>query len=160
MMTSLRQVAGTPYAVIGIVLVLLAITSVTLETQSNLIPPGTKFAWQVISGTALFGTMCYQWWFLRLRWLGKMTRRDLIWHRWSGVAAIALFVAHAVRAGHVWMTSVTVLFLLIALTGILNKEVMRYQSRPAYLVWLGLHLSLSVAIVPFILVHIWVALAY
>lgn len=125
-----------------------------------MLSPNVQFAWQPVTGVGLLSTMIYQWYLLRKRWIGDMTRRDVVIHRWAGVVAVILFSLHAARLGHTWMMAITVLFILIGITGILNKEVMRYKTRGAYLMWFSIHIGLSVAIAPLIAVHVWVALSY
>ena len=71
-----------------------------------------------------------------------------------------LFALHAVRMGHTWMTLLSVVFFLIALTGVLNREVLRYRQNWIYLVWLSAHIGLSAMMVPLVALHVWVALAY
>jgi len=110
-MTRLRYLAKTPYALFGVLSVLVAGISIWSHLQQALIPEITGFV-------------------------------------------------YAARSGYTWMSAVTIIFFLIAITGILNKEILRFKTRNGYLIWLALHIGLSVSILPLILVHIWVALAY
>jgi hypothetical protein len=114
----------------------------------------------VVTGISLLSALGFQWYLLRKRWLKTMTRFDLVMHRWIGVLATFFFALHAARVGHSWMIVLTIVFVLTALTGLMNKEVMKYPQRWMYLLWLGLHISLSTIMLPMIAVHVWVALAY
>lgn len=154
------KVLTTPYAAIGAAGVCMAIAALLFRIQAYLVPQDIEFLWQSMTGTALLGVICYQWMLFRKRWIRKMRRSDLTAHRWAGVAAVILFGLHAARLGHTWMTAITIIFIMIGITGVLNAEVMRYRTRWAYLTWLSLHIGLSAAILPLIAVHIWVALAY
>ena len=71
-------------------------------------------------------------------------------HRWCGVTATLLFAAHAVRMGHLWMSGLSIVFFLVALTGVLNREVLGYRSNLLYLIWLGSHIALSATLCPLI----------
>ena len=104
--------------------------------------------------------MTFQWVLFYNRWTGQVRVNDVIQHRWVSVTTVILFGLHAARVWHTWMLTLTILFLLIGITGILNKQIVRYQTRGGYLTWLALHVGMSVAIIPLIAVHIWVALAY
>ena len=106
--------------------------------------------------------LCYQWilFFKRVLRDNKNARRVLINHRWVGVGMTYLFALHAVRMGHTWMTLLSVVFFLIALTGVLNREVLRYRQNWIYLVWLSAHIGLSAMMAPLVALHVWVALAY
>lgn len=154
------SILRTPYAAFGAAGIIMAAFALAVGWQQLFLPSKLQFAWQSVTGTLLLMTMTFQWYLFRRRWIGQMTRRDLVIHRWAGVFAVILFGLHAARFGHTWMLSITILFLLIGVTGILNKEVMRYKTRGAYLAWFAIHIGLSVAIVPLIAVHVWVALSY
>lgn len=160
MRAAIRQVMATPYALTGLFFVVLTLISVTLRLQERVISPDFAFEWQILTGLILMSVIAYQWWLLRRRWLGKMTRKDLVLHRWMGVVATLLFIFHATRLGHTWMAFLTCVFLLVAVTGALNKEVLRYKRRGTYLVWLGVHISMSATLIPLILVHVWIAFAF
>ncbi len=160
MIARTMSILSTPYALIGLVGLMLAAVALSVGWQGVVLSHNVQFAWQSVTGVGLLSTMTYQWYLLRKRWIGDMTRRDVVIHRWAGVAAVILFGLHAARLGHTWMMAITVLFILIGITGILNKEVMRYKTRRAYLTWFAIHIGLSVAIAPLIAVHVWVALSY
>ena len=160
MMASVLRMTKTRYALIGVFCVAFAAVSIATSFQNNFVPADIHFIWQCVSGSAVLFALCYQWYLMRKRWIGQMTRNDIVLHRWMGVTAVFLFALHAPRIGHTWMAAITIIFVLIALTGIFNKEVLRFKTRRAYLIWLALHIGLSVAIAPLIAVHIWVALSY
>lgn len=154
------RMTRTRYAWVGVFLVTFVAISVASNFQSLMVPKDIRFLWQCISGSTLLGAMCFQWYLMRKRWLRRMSARDLVLHRWMGVTAVFLFALHAPRLGHTWMLAITVIFISIALTGIFNKDILRFRSRTSYFIWLALHIGLSLAIAPLIVVHIWVALTY
>jgi hypothetical protein len=155
-----EQLRKNPYVGWGIMAILLALIAIFTRVQNLLVPVPNEFAWLCVTGLFLLSTLGFQWYLLRRRWLKTMTRFDLVLHRWIGVGAMFMFALHAARIGHSWMIVLTVVFVLTALTGILNKEVLRFRERWMYLVWLTIHVSLSTLLMPMIAVHIWVALAY
>ncbi len=152
----------TPYVPLILFAVVFAGVPLSSEIKSVLAQPLTGFAQQVVTGTLLLGLLGYQWvlFFLRVTKDNRNARKVLVRHRWVGAAATLLFALHAVRFGHVWMSTLSAVVFLIALTGVLNREVLRYRSNVIYLLWLVVHIGLSAALVPLVVVHIWVALAY
>jgi hypothetical protein len=159
MIKTLRRV---PYAG-GILFSLICVQAallgmVNLPLRLNL----PRFDVQVVTGCALLACLSVQWVLFAKRVLrqNRNMRQHLVLHRWSGVTVTLLFAAHAIRMGHLWMSLLTVVFFLVALTGVLNREVLGYRSNLIYLIWLTCHIGLSAALWPLIGVHIWVALAY
>ena len=73
---------------------------------------------------------------------------------------MVLFALHAVRFGYGWTHILSVVFLLCAASGLMNREVVRYRSQATYNFWFWCHIALASALLPLIAVHIWVALAY
>lgn len=160
MRVQVKQLAKTPYAYAGLFAVALSAFSLLIRLQDSVIPAASYFVWQTVTGTILISVIGFQWVLMGRRWAGQMARKDVVSHRWSGVFATLVFALHATRIGHTWMTIVTVVFFLVAITGILNKEVLKFKNRATYLVWLALHVLLSVALVPLAMVHIWIALVF
>lgn len=152
----------TPYMPRILFAVVFAGVLLSSEIKSVLAHPLSGFAQQVVTGTLLLGLLGYQWvlFFKRVTKDNRNTRKVLVRHRWVGAAATLLFALHAVRFGHVWMSTLSAVVFLIALTGVLTREVLRYRSNVIYLVWLVTRIGLSAALVPLVAVHIWVALAY
>ena len=121
-----------------------------------------RYAWQVISGSLLLTLLLYQWvLFFKRAFSGmRLGAGDLVTHRWVGVASTYLFALHAVRMGHFWMTALSLCFFLLALTGVLTRQVLGFRQNWLYLLWLTVHIGLAAAMIPLIAVHIWVALAF
>ncbi|MEM1302711.1 MAG: hypothetical protein AAGH17_09025, partial [Pseudomonadota bacterium] len=148
-----------PYVLLGLLGLALAALALMQVTRGWLTPSQVSFWWQSVTGTALLTGMMYQWvvFFQRLTGNTTRARTHFLAHRWVGVGVTFLFALHAVRTGHVWMTALAVVFLLVAATGLLNREVVRYRHQWMYLTWLGTHTLLSAIMVPLIVVHVWVA---
>jgi len=159
LVSTLRQ---RPYVLLGCLALALGLLGLAQVTRGWLTPAEVSFWWQSATGAALLTAMLYQWvvFFQRLTGDTSRARTHYLAHRWVGVGATFLFALHAVRLGHTWMTALAILFMLVALTGLLNREVVRYPKQWMYLVWLGTHTLLSALMVPLIVVHVWVALAY
>ncbi|SMP23873.1 hypothetical protein [Shimia sagamensis] len=151
-----------PYVLIILIALGLGMILLSSEAKSVLAKPLTGFSQQVATGLLLLGLLGYQWvlFFKRVTKDNRNARQAVVRHRWVGTAATLLFAIHAVRFGHVWMSTLSAVVFLVALTGVLNREVLRYRSNMIYLVWLLVHIGLSAALVPLVAVHIWVALAY
>lgn len=152
----------TPYVPLILFAVVFAGVLLSSEIKSVLAHPLTGFAQQVVTGTLLLGLFLYQWvlFFKRVTKDNRNAGKVLVRHRWVGAVATLLFALHALRFGHVWMSTLSAVVFLVALTGVLNREVLRYRSNAIYLIWLVTHIGLSAALVPLVAVHIWVALAY
>lgn len=151
----------TPYApFIFLALLLMALTF--LDFSADWFSLRGTFTWQFVSGSLLLTLLIFQWVLFFKRGFSGLTlsSKDVGQHRWVGVAATYVFALHAVRLGHTWMTGLSVLFFLLALTGVLNRQVLGYRQNWLYLLWLVAHIGISAAMVPLIGVHIWVALAY
>lgn len=155
-----RALRCLDYFSIGVLAIIIALVSLAFDLQSHLIEAEFRFVWQVVTGLVLLGGMGHQWYLMYLKWIGRARRREVQWHRWLGVGVIALFVMHAVRLGHLWMTALTIVFILTALTGVFNKEVLQFRHRWMYLAWFAAHVGLSIILAPLIVVHIWIALIY
>ena len=151
----------TPYAPF-IFLALLLIALTFLDFSADWFSVRGTFTWQVVSGSLLLTLLIFQWVLFFKRGFPKLglVSSDLSQHRWVGVAATYVFALHAVRLGHAWMTGLSGLFFLLALTGVLNRQVIGYRQNWLYLLWLVAHIGISAAMVPLIGVHVWVALAY
>lgn len=151
-----------PYAAVALIGLSLASLLLVYELKAGYLRPMSEFGQQVITGCLLLGLLGYQW----LLFAKKVTRsnsnmrQSMAIHRWVGVVSTFVFAWHALRFGHVWMTTVSTVFFLIAVTGIFNRTVLRYRQNWIYLVWLVCHIGLSAALIPLVVVHIWVALAY
>lgn len=157
------RTARHPYALLGLAGILLAILALAADFRAAVadVMPGW-YVWQVATGTALVAAMAYQWLLLAAR-LARHTpdaQRRYRWHRWVGAGMTLVFVLHAVRFGYGWNSTLAVVFLLAAASGLMNRELVPYRTRGHYLIWFGVHVALSALLVPLTALHVWVALAY
>lgn len=151
-----------PYLVVGLVVLIVLLAALIEGVRKVVVPAEPGFWWQVGSGTTLTAALAYQWLLLYLR-MTRQTRhlrRMYQTHRWVGVACAISFIAHAAPSGSIWMNMLSGLFFLTALTGLMNREIVRYTKDWHYKLWFWSHVSISAAMVPMIALHIWVALAY
>ena len=162
MQTVIHHIRRVPYAGGIILALILVIPALAGQMALPLRLKLPSFGFQVVTGVALLICLGLQWILFAKRVLrsNRNIRLHQKLHRWCGVTATLLFAAHAVRMGHLWMSGLSIVFFLVALTGVLNCEVLGYRSNLLYLIWLGSHIALSAALWPLIAVHIWVALAY
>ncbi len=162
----MRNVIATlqrsPYVLLILLAVSLGAGMLLLDLKVGFSLGLNGFAQQVATGVLLLILLSYQWllFLKRVSRDSRNARKTLVRHRWVGVVITVLFAIHAVRFGYVWMSTLSAVVFLVALTGVLNREVMRYRSNSVYLIWLMCHIGLSAALVPLVAVHIWVALAY
>ncbi|TCL09294.1 hypothetical protein BXY66_1339 [Shimia isoporae] len=151
-----------PYAFLILMALSLAAVVISREWQTNVLSALGGFEFQVVTGALLVTGYGYQWllFFKRVTRDSSRAREVLKSHRWVGVGMTYVFALHAVRFGHVWMTTLSVVFFLVAFTAVLNRDVLRYRQNWIYLIWLALHIGFSAMLVPLIGLHIWVALAF
>ncbi|MBX9591320.1 MAG: hypothetical protein K2X43_18690 [Hyphomonadaceae bacterium] len=143
-------------------LCLLTLGSLMGVRMQTPMPKALSFAWSVATGAALLGCIVYQWSLLFARLAGrKQDARHLYQrHRQVGAVAICLFVLHAGGVGYALLTVLASVFLIIAVTGLLNGEAVvlgRPWLRPW---WNHLHVALSGLLLPLIALHVWAALAF
>lgn len=151
-----------PYLIVGLVALILVLAAIFEGVRQAIVPARPGFWWQVGTGSLLTATLTYQWTllYLRVTQQSRRLRRIYATHRWVGVACALSFILHAAPSGSVWMNVLSTLFFLTALTGLMNREIVRYKQDWHYKLWFLSHVSISAAMVPMIAVHIWIALAY
>lgn len=152
-----------PYFRIGLAILLLATLSFLSDARLLLQGPIAEwFTWQILSGFTLSLLLAFQFALLFARLFGtaEQVRRHYHWHRYLGIALTVLFALHAVRFGYAWTSALSLLFFASALSGLMNRETMRYRNKALYLFWYGIHVAVSTILVPVAVLHIWVALAF
>ena len=162
-MIRLRQTRLQPYVRLGLVALGFGIPFVALgvrETYTRI--DGDDLVWQTLTGALLLALLVYQWRLLLNRALlpGRPHMTLFRVHRYTGVACVLLYILHAVSLGYSLTSWMSLAFLVSAVTGMMNRQVMNYTSKPVYYAWYTLHLASSVLLAPLIVVHIWMALAY
>ncbi len=117
-----------PYLAGAVIAILLALAAVLEQLQGVLKPHSPKFLWQVLTGLLLMVFVFYQWFLLYLRQTNRTQkmRFHYLTHRWVGVGATLLFAFHVISAGHMWTSALAIVFILTAITGILNREIISY----------------------------------
>ncbi|MFY0597232.1 MAG: hypothetical protein JXQ85_12445 [Cognatishimia sp.] len=147
-----------PWVILGLWLIFMTVWQQYLDW----LPVMSAFAWQLVTGLTLLGFVVYQWILLLKRMCNdtRNARFHMMAHRWVGVAATYMFILHAVRMGHTWTTGLAMVFFLLGVTGVLNRQVLKYRQPWIHAVWQFCHIGLSAVLLPLVIVHIWVALAY
>lgn len=158
----LAKARRQPYIVVGLVALILILAALFEAVRQAIVPVHPGFVWQVSSGGLLLIALSYQWVLLYVRWTRQT--QSMRWayqtHRWAGVACALFFVGHALPSGSIWMNTLSAIFFLTAMTGLMNREIVRYTKDWHYKLWFWTHIALSAAMVPLIAVHVWVALLY
>ena len=152
-----------PYLGLALASLTLMALALLIGLQQSAIPDTWRFWWQVVTGTLLTGVIGYQWMLLYYRLSGANAatqRKYYTNHRWVGSVSFLLFAFHAISIGHMLTNLLALLFLACGITGILNREIIRYRANWAYNLWFALHLAFSALLAPLILAHIWIALLY
>ncbi|MEM7241061.1 MAG: hypothetical protein AAF429_02650 [Pseudomonadota bacterium] len=148
------------FALFGCVFLLAALIA---GVQEFAVPESWRFLWQVATGAFLTLAIVYQWILLvqRLTRAAPAIQRSYYMnHRWVGSASFFLFALHAISFGHMLTNALAVLFIGCAITGVMNKEIMKYRREWTYQLWFGVHVAFSALLAPLIIAHIWVALAF
>lgn len=151
------------YFLLGAPLLLMMIPALWFGLRGTVMPSvhGTTL-WQIATGTVLLTAFGYQWLLFAARWRkdANLTRVRYKWHKYVGVAMTLLFLAHAASFGYALTSMLALCFIANAVAGLLNPEVLQFQHKLARTVWLVLHVGLSAAMVPLVLLHVWAALAF
>lgn len=156
------QIIQKPYFVVGAIalsLIGLAQAFAVNQTLTQFVSP---LGWQIASGVVLLTLTLFQWGLLyhRLKKNAVGVRRYYFLHKYLGFAIILIFALHAARTGYGWTSILFTVFVALAVTGLLNRGIMRYRAAWLHRVWLWLHIALSALLVPLVAIHIVVALAY
>lgn len=126
------------------------------------LPKSAGFAWSVSTGLILLACVCYQWmlFFARLTNRTADARRHWNRHRHVGVAAIGLFLLHAGALGYAVVSAMAAAFLVVAVTGLWNTEVVILRKPWLRKAWEIGHVGVSGLLMPLIALHVWAALAF
>lgn len=156
------QVLHKSYVIVGLTGLLLVWLAQALSVNgllTQILPP---LGWQILSGVALLALVAFQWglFYNRLRKHASGIRRYYALHKYLGLVTILIFALHAARTGHGWTLALFIVFVALATTGLLNRGIMRYHPAWWHSVWLWLHISLSALLIPLVVLHVVVALAY
>ncbi len=154
------QIIKQRYPIVALIGFVILISAVLLQIQNQIIATDYAFVWRTLTGSMLLSTFVYQINFMWIRWINAATGNSLNAHRWVGVASVFLFALHIPRIGSILMFLISIVYVLVAVTGELNKQVIAFKTRAGYLTWFALHVSLSLALIPMIMAHVWIALAY
>lgn len=122
----------------------------------------SPFAWQVASGTILFAIMLFQWalfYYKIVKNVGAVRTHNLL-HRYAGIGATLIFAIHTVSAGHAWSLLLFTAFIGVAVTGLLNRGIVRFNRNSMHKVWLWVHIALAGVLMPLSVFHAYVALAF
>lgn len=154
--------ARHPYVIYGVLFSLFALTLPLLTWQVHVLPKQITFQWKVVSGLVLLLLTGYQWMLLisRVRQNAVQTRKHYRFHRWVGVGSLLLFAAHVGYFGYLWTSALAIIYLACAMTGLLNRELIRFKSDRSYQIWFFIHSVLAALMAPIVVAHIWIALAY
>ena len=122
----------------------------------------SPFTWQVTSGVILFAIMLFQWALFYYKIVKNMgaVRTHTMLHRYAGIGAVLIFAVHTVSAGYAWSLLLFVAFLGVAVTGLLNRGIVRFNRNSMHKLWLWVHISLAGVLMPLSILHMYVALAF
>lgn len=149
-----------PYLLFGCSGIVLILVFLQMGVMVKTMPDHVQFIWQVVTGLLLTMLVFYQCVLLIMRILGRNAAAHYKAHRWVGVFSTVAFALHALSFGYGWTMMLVVIFILSAVTGMLNREIVNYLNPWKYKLWYWSHVTLSINLLPLIAVHIWVALFY
>lgn len=160
-MTDIALIARKrPYLLIGCSGIVLIALFLQMGVMVKTMPVNVQFIWQVVTGLLLTMLVIYQCVLLIVRIVGANAKSHYKAHRWLGVFSTFVFALHALSFGYGWTMALVIVFILSAITGMLNREIVRYLKPWKYKLWYWSHVTLSINLLPLVAVHIWVALAY
>ena len=119
-------------------------------------------AYRITTGSALMAFISVQWYLPYVRLSRKPAHLATQWHSYAGVLAPFLLYLHSVSLGFAYTFVLSVLFLLNAIVGALDKTLVdNLEQRLLYQrIWLMLHVPSSCLITVLASIHIVYALAY
>jgi hypothetical protein len=123
----------------------------------------TSRAWSIVTGLII--GLCFLWqWRLHFKKVITGTAHDtdieLATHRWVGAFMIALLFVHATSMGFAIRTLLSYCLLIIVMSGLFHTQFLKKGLKFGEKTWKFLHLGVSALILPLIILHAWIALAY
>ena len=116
------------------------------------------------TGLILFGLILFQWYLslMRVKKDFNSDKKEFYTniHKWVGVFLPLAFYIHSTNIGYGILGLLSFVFLLNIGIGFLNTEGNLDKNPKYYKWWLASHIILSVAIVAFTLIHIWIVFFY
>ena len=156
------RIRRNPYFIIGIASVLFTLLSLQLNWNDSLVALLSRLQWQTITGVAMVLVFVFQWTLFL-----HQQRKDVdaipksrFYHKYAGVLFVVLFALHAGIPGHTWMMILCAVAAALVLTGLFNREIVLFRRPWVYKIWLWLHVALAALMIPFVLMHILIALAF
>lgn len=115
-----------------------------------------------LSGFGLLAFILQQWRLSLLRCQGGQHRAGAMLGRHKALGAMAplLFFCHSQNLGYGYLQTLSLVFLLVFLTGLCNTEILHVRKpwfRPA---WISLHVGLSTALLLLLPYHVYLSYAY
>ena len=81
-------------------------------------------------------------------------------HRYACSGAVLIFAIHTVSAGYTWSRLLFIAFIGVAVTGLLNPGIVRFNRNSKHKLWLWVHISLAGVLMPLSVFHAYVSLAF
>lgn len=154
----------SPWTLTGLVLVLLAMTASIAEFKlpvlSELQADGI---YKYITGFGLLSYIALQWKLFAHREAGKAPALAARWyrrHKTLGVLAPVPFVLHAGTFGHASVTVLSIVFFLVLVTGLLNRDLLCVSSEFFWRAWTVCHVGLAFAMYALVALHVWTAISF
>lgn len=115
-----------------------------------------------LSGFAILLYLVAQWWLAYLRFHGQnaAAARHINTHKWMGILAPILLIAHTVEAGHGYQTLLLVIFVALAVSGLFSFHDIKLKKRWFVVSWTILHVALAVMLPILVLYHIYISYTY
>jgi len=114
------------------------------------------------TGFALLAFILYQWRFSLKRAQGQVRNGLALLrrHKLFGAFAPLLFFLHSQALGYGYLELLSLVFLLVFLTGLCNIEIIALRKRWYRPVWIGLHVSASMALLFLLTYHVYLSYAF
>ena len=115
-----------------------------------------------LSGFAILFYVVAQWRLGYLRHSGQKAAaaKHINTHKWLGVLAPVLLVMHTMESGHAYQTLLLVIFIALAVSGLLSFHDIKFKKRWFVASWTILHVMLAVALPMLVLYHVYITYHY
>lgn len=119
--------------------------------------------YKYLSGSLLLGYILVQWNLFAHREKDQQPALMAKWyrrHKVLGALAPLAFALHTTSLGHALLLALSLCFLLVLLSGFLNRDFLNIQSRRFWQAWTILHVGSAFAMYALIALHVWTALSF
>lgn len=156
------RIRNNPYFPLGLAALSIVLVAQIIGLNSQLVTLLPKVQWQIMTGSVLVAIIAFQWglFFHKLSKNVAAVPRNRQLHKYLGIAFILVFALHADHIGYAWTLVLSLTLGALLVSGLFNREILMYRQQWIYRTWLWVHIALAAILMPLIIMHTMVALAF